>query len=163
CSSLPQVRVDPVPGRRRCAPIPGTPSTPPGSRSPAAYRCASPVSPASSQARSGLPPAASSAATSKTRRRDVVKRPRCGHGVGGVDLDRLPGRLVEFLDAAHAAISASKVPGRDIPLFAFPLVGTRRGGWDRAQGQLTRTAVRAVSEWVARHEADAVLVSWTPQ
>ena len=83
--------------------------------------------------------------------------------VGGVDLEQLPARVLEFLDIAYASCKASNIRGREIPLFAFPLVGTRRGGWDRAQGDLTRTVVAATSRWVATHDADAVLVSWTPQ
>jgi SIR2-like domain len=83
--------------------------------------------------------------------------------VGGVGLERLPARVLEFLERADGSVTASRVPGRKNPLFAFPLVGTGYGGWSEAQGELTRTVVTAVSEWVAKHEADAVLVSWTPQ
>jgi hypothetical protein len=83
--------------------------------------------------------------------------------VGGVSREDLPAHLVEFLDAAESVVDSSRVPGREVPLFAFPLVGTGHGGWDQEKGELTQTVVSAAAAWVATHRADAVLVSWTPQ
>jgi SIR2-like domain len=87
----------------------------------------------------------------------------CVANIGGISLEQQPERVVEFLDIALAKVSSSRIPGRDVPLFAFPLVGTGHGGWSQAQGELTRAIVTAVSEWVGTHDADAVLVSWTSQ
>jgi hypothetical protein len=83
--------------------------------------------------------------------------------VGGVHLEQLLANVEEFLDVALAEVTESRVPGRVVPLFALPLVGTGRGGWDHAQGDLTRLLVSAISDWVAMRQADVVLVAWTPQ
>jgi hypothetical protein len=82
--------------------------------------------------------------------------------VAEASTDRLADHVVEFLEAASATRD-QRVRDRESPLLALPLVGTGHGGWDRKQGDVTRTLVRTLQEWTRSHEADVVLVCWTPQ
>jgi len=83
--------------------------------------------------------------------------------IGGLPLDDILNNIREFLDAAIEIRAVSTVGGRQVPLFALPLVGTGRGGWNRRKGDVVAEVVAATSDWAMAHAADVCLVLDTPQ
>ncbi|MCA9488893.1 MAG: SIR2 family protein [Myxococcales bacterium] len=67
----------------------------------------------------------------------------------------------QFLERAHAA--GPTLADRDRPLLALPVVGTGFGGKRRRAGAVLRALVPELFDFVAHHDADVALVTWTEE
>jgi hypothetical protein len=75
--------------------------------------------------------------------------------------DWLAESVRQFLEAAAAA--PPTLPSRDRPLLALPVVGTGYGGKRRWAGEVLRCVVPEIYAFLADHDVDVALVTWTEE